>query len=750
MALAVVVGPVVGAVYYARATPVYQSSAQVLVVNKTPEALQLAAGESRPAYAEDYLSTHTTLIRSPAIVRVAVQNANLGQLPSLAGHGDLTGEIIQSLKVSREMNGSSPTDILNITYRCSRAEDCPVVVKAVIESYQQFLSARYKSVTDETAKLITDASEILEKKLTNKQKEYDRFTLEHPTLWKGKDGISATQDLLLNLESRRSALLLQETEIRGRLNAFEKALRDGSCSRAELVSLISQAPGRLSTEGGTPGATLEERLRALELQERTLLEDYGKDHPQVISVRHQIRLLRSLTGRPDRGAANDESGTADPVKTHVQSLKLELENTRMAMEALGKLVQEEQRKAQSLRSFEQLDESMRTEIARSQLLFGAIAKRLDEVSILKNFAGGYEAETIAPPEVGGKVYPKPLVVFATAIMLGILAGFGLVYAAERSDQSFRNPEEIRRRLGLPVVGHIPFFGPRTDGTAEAAADALPADPILCTVHRPKSREAEAYRGVRTAVLFSNRDGRTKVIQVTSPEMGDGKTTLVANLAVSIAQSGKKVLILDADFRRPRLHKIFNVSANRGLASVIGGEAELPDMVCPTAVPGLSVLPCGPTPPNPAELLTQPCFPELLALLREEYDFVLVDTPPLLAVTDPCVVVPHTDGVILTVRISKNARPQASRARELLSTLGARVLGVVVNGVGADAKGYGYDGYRYTYSYRYFNYYQSDSYDTPGEEESGGSNGAAGERANRERTPTRAAKRKGFLAWLFNN
>src|SRR5262249_3549316 len=138
----------------------------------------------------------------------------------------------------------------------------------------------------------------------------------------------------------------------------------------------------------------------------------------------------------------------------------------------------------------------------------------------------------------------------------------------------------------------------------------------------------------------------KVIQVTSPNKGDGKSLLIANLAVSIAQSGKRVLLIDADCRRPRQHKVFNVRAESGLASVIGGMDDLPAAVVATAVPGLWLLPCGPVPPNPAELLTSPRFKHLLDEMREQYDFVLVDTPPLLAVTDPCVVAPRVDGLFL--------------------------------------------------------------------------------------------------------
>jgi capsular exopolysaccharide synthesis family protein len=240
--------------------------------------------------------------------------------------------------------------------------------------------------------------------------------------------------------------------------------------------------------------------------------------------------------------------------------------------------------------------------------------------------------------------------------------------------------------------------------------------------------------------------------VTSPDTSDGKSTLSANLAVSIAQAEKKVILIDADFRRPRVHKLFNLSAEKGLASVMTGEAQFIDVIQATTIPGLSVLTCGPIPPNPAELLTLPLFKEMLASLREKFDYVLIDTPPLLAVTDPCTVAPYVDGVLLTIRISKNARPNALRAKEMLSALGAHVIGVVVNGVRTDAKGYGYGGYGYDSKYYHtYSNYESDassSSDAGREEDKQAATGV--DTPKRQRSVSRRSSRKktGFFTWLF--
>jgi capsular exopolysaccharide synthesis family protein len=287
-------------------------------------------------------------------------------------------------------------------------------------------------------------------------------------------------------------------------------------------------------------------------------------------------------------------------------------------------------------------------------------------------------------------------------MLGLLAGVGGAYLLDVSDKSFRTPEEIRKRLGLPIVGHIPYLTRTNEPVRvnDTTGEPVTLDTSLAALHRPASPDAEAYRSVRTALYFSTQGERHKVIQVTSPSMSDGKTTLVANLAVAIAQSGRKVILVDADLRRPRAHRLFGLKAPVGLSQVMADTAELPDAIQPTVVPNLWVLPCGPRPSQPAELLTSPRLEEVLHVLRDQYDYVLVDTPPLLAVSDPCAVAPRVDGVLLTLRVSKNGRPAAERARDMLASLRVQVFGVVVNGVGKQGamSGYGYEHYEYAYGY----------------------------------------------------
>ncbi len=690
--LGLAVGLILAALYASQLSPVYQSTMKVLVVKKRPDALPLPGADPHFSFVEDYLATHQVLIRSPLIVGEAVREANLQKLESFASAPNPTSDIIRSLTVTREATESGSTNILNLSFRSSIADDCPVVLNAVVDRYKNELGRTYDSVNKQTLKLISEAKDKIGEHLTKKDREWRKFREKSPELLKGKDGLNVRQTRLFDIEAKRSVLLFRQAEIQEQLQAFQEAMKTGQSSgpnRRKLLAMVSESVLRQMREGKVKG---DDTLPSLLAQQQTLLEDYGPDHPHVRALRRKIEQLRAPGDDVDA-----DNRAQDPVEAPLLSLTRELESIKTSEKALDNLLVTEKEEAKNLLTYELKEEGFRKEITRNEQLFENIVKRLAEMSLLKDF-GGDEARTLAPAVPGYRVGPKTLPIFGLAALLGLLAGLGLAYLAESSDHSFRSADEVRRSLGMPVMGQIPYLGTQVVAVAKAGNPAGPAiAPILCAYHQPKSRESEAYRGVRTGLFFSIQGRGHKVIQVTSPNMGDGKSTLAANLAISLAQAEKKVILIDADFRRPVVHKLFGLSPRRGLGSVLTGDTELSEVIFPSGVDGLSILPCGPIPANPAELLSFPRFAELLAYIREQFDFVIVDTPPLLAVTDPCMVVSHVDGVLLTVRLSKQARPAARRAKEILNTLDAKVVGVVVNALQQRSSGYAYQaGYEYGY------------------------------------------------------
>lgn len=691
-----------GYLYCKKVTPVYKSSAKVLLIKRHAD---LPVGSERKVNYEDQLATHMTLICSPAVVSRAVAKHQLGALPSLREAEDATRAIISGLqaKPAGDRQVMDP-NVMIVSYEGPDARDCQRVLAAVVESYQEYLGDTYQDFSAEVLSLITKAKDELHQQLTAKETEFRTFRQESPLLRAAEGSVNLHAMRMAEIEAQRSQLMVENAQMEARIQAIEKALAEGG-SREALALLA--ASDRTSESGETPSALrsrFEERIFDVLMEEQLWLEQYGPDHPTVRGLRKKVEVMREHLGMLP---GQDAGEPVDFLAVYLESLREELKIGRERVARLDGLFEQERSAAKALSTVEVTEETYRSEIARTQQLFDAVVKRLSEMSLASDY-GGVTAQVIAEPGLGSLEHPKLPVVLTIAAVLGLMAGYGLGYLRELADRRFRSPEDVHQQLGIPLVGHIPVLPDAQ--TRRRRSRTAPGDrqlsASLYAYHRPKSRQAEAYRGVRTALLFGTREAGPQAIQVTSPNPGDGKTTLAANLAISLAQSGKRVLLVDADFRRPRVEKLFQVDNPVGLSSVIADGSELVDAIQETPEENLWVIPCGPRPANPSELLTLSRFDELLELAKQKHDYVIVDTPPLLAVTDPSVIAPRVDGVLLVLRLTRSARHDATRAVDMLQSLGAKPLGVVINGVGrksrygygADYKytGYGYGGYRYGY------------------------------------------------------
>jgi capsular exopolysaccharide synthesis family protein len=391
--------------------------------------------------------------------------------------------------------------------------------------------------------------------------------------------------------------------------------------------------------------------------------------------------------------------------TYVRVLKDRANAIQGQLVRIDELFAQEELSAAKIQKFLPQEQALKKEIDRTEKLFEAVVARLDEVSIIQDYEGD-KVRVIEPAQAGESRGWTWLRTVLTAVAAGLGMGLGIAYIFEQFDDSFVSPSEIRNTLGVPILAQIPRF----DKKLNEATDGLSG--TIHTYHRPKSRSAEAIRGMRTALYFNARHRRSQVLQFTSPMPADGKSTLVANLAVAIANSGKSVVIVDADCRRPNAHKIFGIQQGTGLVQLVRGEAEIDDAVVATEVDGLFLIRSGGIPEYPSELISSENFDVLLAELRESFDFVLVDSPPILAVTDGTAIAAKVDGVVMVIRLTDKARNLALRAKQTLEGIDATLIGVVVNAVDKNSKAanyrsyskYGY-GNAYGYGYGYGAYGQ---------------------------------------------
>jgi len=308
------------------------------------------------------------------------------------------------------------------------------------------------------------------------------------------------------------------------------------------------------------------------------------------------------------------------------------------------------------------------------------------------------------------IKPKKKMNIILGIIMGLGLGVGVTFVMEYFDNSVRSVEDIEK-AGIPILGSIPVIkieearkkftknGRHHSPGKLSSHETKTIAGRLITHFAPKSPISEAYRSLRTSIQYSKADTPLKTIVVTSPGPQEGKSTTVANLAITIAQMGSKTLLVDTDLRRPVLHSIFNLNRSRGISTYLVGKSELDDVIFRTEIDNLFVMPCGTLPPNPSELLGSKAMKECIAQLKERFDIILFDSPPLMAVTDAAVLSSEVDGVILVVKAGQTDRNAIVRSYEILKNIPNHILGALLNVVNVE----GIYGSYYYYYYHYYYY-----------------------------------------------
>ncbi len=620
-------------------------------------------------------------------------------------------DILDCLEVKRTAGqDSSFINVLELKFRSRQSADARAVLNALILAYSDYIKESQDEVASELSAQMARLDGELSKQIETKQQELMAFRKEAPLMWRNAPGDKRTpgdvtnvhQERVVEIERDRRLNLVKRAEFNGKIRALQNAIDQGRLPEEldHLVRLLmaTAQPGGAQGGAGTaaaqpPEATQMERASSqmlpLLLEEQKLLRDYSDDHPDVQNVRKSIAkvkqfyeargvVLPELTGRDGLGRR------VSLTEGYMEFLKQQIAELDLKEEELTRICDAETKQVKDVVKYMVEDQVRGEELDRLKTQWNSLVTNVGQLDMTQENKG-YTMKLLSPVQEEWSLKRYLKVVGAVAVFVMGLC-LGLIFLREWRDTTIKSADDVRRLMnGQHVLGSVPQFD-----VSEADFDpTVPLLPSLCYFHRPGSAEAESYRNVRTA-LFVGLDPKLKVIQVSSAEPGDGKSTFISNLAIALAQAGKKVLLLDADLRRPTIHRLFCARQDIGTAEVLSGEIHFANAIQESAVQNLWLLTAGSSPTNPAETLASERFDRLLATARSEYDFVLVDTPPLLVVSDPCIVATRTDGLLLVVRTNKNTRSSLRHARQLLRQHAINVLGVVVNGVlGQNGKAYGY-------------------------------------------------------------
>jgi capsular exopolysaccharide synthesis family protein len=464
-------------------------------------------------------------------------------------------------------------------------------------------------------------------------------------------------------------------------NALTQARMERVQKEATLAQVRTTSPSQWENipliQANLSVQSLRAKLAELRRDESRLSETLGDKHPDMQKVRSEIKATEAKIMVEVQGAIQALEGAVVAARQQEASLEESLGATKKEGLELGTKAVEYQILKREVDSHQSLFQDLMNKTKAAGL---ETELRATNVRIVEK--AGYPKAPFAPQRARN---------YQLALLIGLGLGLGLTILFEHLDNSVKTPEDVKHELGLPFLGMVP--------QVEVRAGASTVQKLMN--ENPQSTVAEAYRLLRTNLLFCSPDAAGMVVVVSSANPGEGKTTTVANLAASLAQNGAKVLAIDADLRRPTLHQHFGTHKTPGLSDLIVGKCQASEAVQVTRFKGLHVLPCGYIPPNPAELLGSQNMRSALAAFRKHYEWVLIDTAPILAMADTPVVCPHTDGLVLVVAAEATTRAAIQRSTDQVHGVGGKLVGVVLNKVNLQRNSYYYNQYYGPYYRSYY-------------------------------------------------
>ncbi len=685
--VALVVSALLGGLYYLTATRYYGSRAELMVldVSSDPTSYSMTPNDS---WQKTLLPNFQSLIGSEKVVQRA-----LGRLRP-EDRIDLKGKPperwVEAVQKNLSVKNTRKTSILEVSYRSKDPHAAVAIVNAVVDSYLDFMDETYKSTADEVKEVLTRKEADLSRRLAEKEVERLALSREAREL-----SITDHSEILHPLVERAIAANKQLTETRKlrmqlqiALAGIQAAVYRGEDLEACVLALedvLKADPEALLglTHVGDLQAKLEHSVIDDRARLATMRKYYSSAHPEIVALEDKIRVTeQSLLEYPAR------------VKQELAARRGP-DLTAMVRERLYQVRELEASLEQEFHEAENRAIQINGQLARLQVLDREIdwlhtmrEAMLDKIESTNLRHEGQElrASIIGEPKVDkSPVRPRLANTILMVLLFGLGLGLGAVYVLDTLSDRFRSVEEMQALLGVPALAIVPEL--KTTGAT--GIDSLQA------YAAPNAAETEAFRTLRTALSFADQE--TRQIVVSSPEPGDGKTTVLANLGVAVAQSGKRVLLIDADLRQPGLTAVLGMRGIEGLSSVIRGEDDIVRMakahIRASELDGLDILPSGPRPANPAELLGSQRLSELLAWAEATYDQVLIDSPPTLATTDAAVIGRLVNGAVLVVNPAKNRRRPVMRSVAGFAQMRIPLVGVVVNRIDFTKDGYyGYGGY----------------------------------------------------------
>jgi capsular exopolysaccharide synthesis family protein len=695
-------------VQYAVTPPVYKATTMLQIERRSlastmgPQAAWLDL-----MYSMEYFPTQYQLLESRGVAEDVVRYLDLADDPTFntgrrrepaadgtaAANEAEVARLANRVRAGLKVEPIKGTQLVRLNYQTSSAELAAKIVDGYAQTFITWGKEKRSKAVSETNEVLRSQIEVLKQEIAKGEESLTGFSREHDV----SDYIPDADASSLRMDSLNAQLMT------ARSLRIEKEARYNELQRMP-------APAAASL-GGRTADSLTQELRSLEREYETKLQTFKEEWPEMVDLREQIEKVKGDLQAAERTAADTvvQQARGDYLAALRQEQSLQGEIERLKQEIMNSS------------SVAVQYSTLRGEVTSRRSLLDQLVRKQSETDVAVGMEGDGESNIRVVEKAtvpGSPSQPSLRRSMSMGLGGGLLLGFGCALLLELLDRTVKTGGEVERLLGLPVLAVVPDvseegrlgryrrygygYGYGRSITVKKRGDGDKVRPEAPSIeliphHRPRLAVSETYRALRTALLLSSAQ-RLASVAVTSASAGEGKTSTAANLATVMAQQGWRVLIIDGDMRKPRLHAVFEVSNRFGLVNILAEGTAVDEVVAATQVPNVWVIPSGPIPPNPSELLGSNRMKELLRRAEEKFDFVIVDTPPAMVVTDATVVGTLVHGVVLCLRAGRVTRDDARACRDRLVRAEVKVLGVVLNGRRLTDAGFGGHYYQYYAAY----------------------------------------------------
>jgi len=678
-----------------------------LLIEREPNFLSFEQAFQLETFNDDYFQTQFKLLQSRSLADETInrmklyENAKFAGKPKNGAPADVRSDPVfrnRLFTVFMSRLGVSPvrqTRLVEVSFKDGNPKFAAEILNTLFDAFIDMSVQKKYLATEQASEFLTNQITAISAEIAQNERKLQEYGVDKNII----------------------ALSDTETTVIEKLGELNKALTDAQIALIQNETYYNEI--KIATPDYIPAAIsnnpLIQRLREeyvrLSREYSKRQETFLSDYPEMQRLKAELETAKTTLD--------------DETKTLIKGAYGDYQAAFRKYQSLNAVFNRQKQEANQLNSNAIQYNGLKIEIQNKKSLLDQLLKRQSETGISARLKGLrtsniWIVDRAEPPAYPSS--PKKRLNMVLALLVGLFGGLGLAFLFERLDNSVKSSEDVEKFTGLASIGIVPSFS--TDGLKKGYGDswgkspkkqtklgkslepnsvpeatAEPASFELIAHFAPGSSYAEHFRTIRTTLLLAAPDSKLKTLAVTSALPQEGKTTTISNLAVTFAQTGRRVLIIDADLRNPGQHRIFKIKNLNGLTNYLAGGMELKGILHATDIPRLFLINAGPVPPNPLELLGSDKMALLLDELKASFDYILIDTPPILAVSDAIVLGPKIDGMILVVWGGKTSREDFRRAQEKLGIHKIKTTGVIINNLPIRD-------YEYSNMGRYYKYYHS--------------------------------------------